>query len=95
MAPDVIAGTGRRTCALSELMVLPSWRKTGTARRLHDALLAARTEERATLLVDQGHPKVRALYEGWGWQVLGGLRPRIEHAPLFHAMLRPLAGRLG
>ncbi|MEV3926464.1 MULTISPECIES: GNAT family N-acetyltransferase [Actinomycetes] len=86
----LIAETGTRTYALSELMVRKPWRKTGTARRIHDALLAARTEERATLLVDQTHPKVHALYESWGWQTLGDLRPRIPDAPLFHAMLLPL-----
>ncbi|MFI5987081.1 GNAT family N-acetyltransferase [Streptomyces sp. NPDC051555] len=90
---DVVEETGTRTYALSELMVRTPWRKTGTARQLHDALLAARTEERATLLVDQNHPKVWALYESWGWQTLGDLRPRIQDAPLFHAMLLELPGR--
>ncbi|WP_405483146.1 GNAT family N-acetyltransferase [Streptomyces anulatus] len=84
---DVVAETGIRTFALSELMVREPWRKTGTARRLHDTLLTARREERATLLVDQDHPKVHALYESWGWTTLGGLRPRLDDAPLFHAML--------
>ncbi|MCX4736975.1 GNAT family N-acetyltransferase [Streptomyces sp. NBC_01363] len=91
---DVPAGTitetGTRTYALSELMVRTPWRKTGTARRLHDELLAARPEKRATLLVLKDHPKVRALYESWGWQTLGDLRPRIPHAPLFHSMLLDL-----
>ncbi|MEU9624993.1 acetyltransferase [Streptomyces sp. NPDC087228] len=68
-------------------MVRAPWRKTGTARRLHDALLAARPEERATLLVDQDHPKVHTLYQSWGWQTLGDLRPSIPDAPLFCAML--------
>ncbi|MFF1918669.1 hypothetical protein ACFVYE_45665 [Streptomyces sp. NPDC058239] len=71
-------------------MVRTPWRKTGTARRLHDALLAARPEQRATLLVVQDRPKVHALYQSWGWKTLGGLRPRIPDAPLFHAMLLDL-----
>jgi len=87
---DVIEETGTRTYALSELMVRLPWRKTGTARKLHDALLAGRPEDRATLLVDQEHPKVHALYESWGWRTLGDLRPRIPDAPLFHAMLLDL-----
>ncbi|MFJ2752805.1 GNAT family N-acetyltransferase [Streptomyces sp. NPDC087297] len=87
---DVVAETGTRTYALSELMVRVPWRKTGTARQLHDALLAGRLEERATLLVDQSHPKVHALYASWGWTTLGDLRPRIPDAPLFHAMLLDL-----
>lgn len=90
---DVVRETGTRTYALSELMVRTPWRKTGSARQLHDALFAEQTVERATLLVRQSHPKVRALYEAWGWKVLGDLRPRIEHAPLFHAMLLDLPQR--
>lgn len=84
------AENGSRTFALSELMVLPPWRKTGTAKAIHDALLTTRTEQRATLLVDRDHPRVRALYESWGWRWFSGLRPRIPHAPLFDAMLRNL-----
>ncbi|MEU3551274.1 hypothetical protein [Streptomyces longwoodensis] len=56
---------------VSELMVRVPWRKTGAARQLHGALLEDRPEERATLLVDQEHPKVHVLYESWGWQTLG------------------------
>ncbi|WP_257139894.1 GNAT family N-acetyltransferase [Streptomyces sp. or20] len=84
---DVTTETGTRTYALSELMVREPWRKTGTARRLHDTLLTHRPEQRATLLVDQDHPKVHALYRSWGWTTLGDLRPRLPGAPLFHAML--------
>ncbi|MET9915385.1 GNAT family N-acetyltransferase [Streptomyces sp. NPDC006476] len=88
---DLVRETGARTYALSELMVRIPWRKTGISRQLHDALLAERTEERATLLVRQSHPKVHALYESWGWKTIGDLRPRIEHAPLMHAMLLDLS----
>ncbi|MDP5317361.1 hypothetical protein [Streptomyces poriferorum] len=87
---DVVAETGTRTYALSELMVRRPWRKTGMFRQLHDALLDVRPERRATLLVDQEHPKVHALYGSWGWQTLGDLRPRIPDASLFHAMIRSL-----
>ncbi|MFE5940176.1 GNAT family N-acetyltransferase [Streptomyces sp. NPDC056470] len=87
---DVVEETGERTYALSELMVRLPWRGTGAAKALHDALLTHRDEERATLLVEQAHPKVRALYEGWGWRKLGDLRPRFDGAPLFDAMLLPL-----
>ncbi|MFJ3214092.1 hypothetical protein [Streptomyces flaveolus] len=93
MPADVVEETGTRTYALSELTVRLPWRKTGAARRLHDALLDARPEQRATLLVDQDHPKIHALYESWGWRTLGDLRPRISDAPLFHAMLLDLSQR--
>ncbi|MEH0467219.1 hypothetical protein [Streptomyces acidiscabies] len=87
-APDhVIQETGSRTYAISELMVRVPWRKTGLSRRLHDALLADRTETRATLLVRTSHPKVGALYESWGWKLFGQIIPRIEGAPKFDVML--------
>ncbi|MER5488406.1 hypothetical protein ABT024_35035 [Streptomyces sp. NPDC002812] len=63
ISPDLIEETGTRTYALSELMVRAPWRKTGTAKALHDALLTNRPEERAMLLVDQEHPKVHQLYQ--------------------------------
>jgi hypothetical protein len=47
-------------------------------------------EQRATLLVDKTHPKVKALYETCGWQQFGDLRPRIPDAPTFDAMILPL-----
>ncbi|MFI6143775.1 GNAT family N-acetyltransferase [Streptomyces griseus] len=87
---DVTAETGTRTYALSELMIREPWRKTGTARRLHDSLLTHRPEQRATLLVDQNHPKVHALYRSWGWTTLGDLRPSLPDAPIFQAMLLAL-----
>lgn len=74
-------------------MVRTPWRKTGTARQLHDALLTPRPEQRATLLVVQDHPKVHTLYKSWGWKTLGDLRPRIPNAPLFHTMLLDLSPR--
>ncbi|MGW5732902.1 MULTISPECIES: hypothetical protein [Streptomyces] len=84
---EAITETGTRTYAVSESMVRAPWRKTGVSRRLHDTLLQDRHQERATLLVDHQHPKVRALYEKWGRKTLADLRPRQEHAPLYHAML--------
>ncbi|MGW2207452.1 GNAT family N-acetyltransferase [Streptomyces sp. NPDC001774] len=87
---ELVEETGERTYALSELMVRLPWRGAGAAKVLHDALLAGRPEERATLLVEQNHPRVRALYESWGWEKLGDLRPRMEGAPLFDAMVLPL-----
>ena len=91
----VVRETGTRTYAVSELMVRVPWRKTGVSRRLHDELLTDRPEGRATLLVRSSHPKVRALYESWGWKGLGQLIPRIESAPKFDAMLLKIPHRTG
>ncbi|MFJ8230274.1 GNAT family N-acetyltransferase [Streptomyces sp. NPDC094448] len=63
--------------ALKEIGVRPAWRKTGTARRIHDALLAAREEPYATLMVNPaaGEGKVRALYRTWGYVDIGQSQP--------------------
>lgn len=78
---------GARTFALYEIMVNAPWRGTGTAERIHEYLLAGRRETRATLLVETAHPKVKALYERWGYRHLGDQRP-FSDAPLYATMLR-------
>lgn len=88
--PSETAETGERTFALNELMVRSRWRRTGTARRIHDELVGARTEERVTLLVEASHPKVRRLYESWGYVCLSRIRPDLPNAPLLDAMLLQL-----
>ncbi len=52
-------GPDDSTFSVSELMVRQQWRKTGTAERLHTALLADRPEALAVLLVDPDRPKVQ------------------------------------
>ncbi|GFH38310.1 hypothetical protein SCWH03_45520 [Streptomyces pacificus] len=63
--------------ALKEIGVRPTWRKTGTARRIHDALLAIRDEPYVTLMVSPaaGDGKVHALYESWGYEDIGQSQP--------------------
>jgi GNAT superfamily N-acetyltransferase len=87
---DFTRETGERTFALSELMVRTPWRKTGAAHRLHDALLAHRTEQRVTLLVHQQHPKVVTLYTSWGYHTIGATTPPFPGAPDLYAMVLPL-----
>lgn len=77
------------TFCVSELMVRPRWRKTGTSERLHSALLADRPEALAVLLVDPKHPKVQALYETWGYRRIGDRRP-FPDGPDLAVMLREL-----
>ncbi|MGI5443782.1 N-acetyltransferase family protein [Streptomyces shenzhenensis] len=75
--------------AIKEIGVRPSWRKTGTARRIHDALLADREEPYATLMVNAaaGDGKVRALYRSWGYQDIGHSQPS-PASPLLTVMIR-------
>ena len=86
---DQLAETDTRTFALCEVMVRDPWRGTGIARLLHDELLSHRIEERSHLLVEPDHPKVRALYERWGYQWMGVMRPYTD-APRYDSLLRPL-----
>ncbi|MFC5724137.1 GNAT family N-acetyltransferase [Streptomyces gamaensis] len=89
LTPEFTHETGSRTFAVSEVMVGPPWRKTGTSTRLHDELITGRPEERATLLVDSAHPKVQALYETWGYTAIGQTKP-FDDAPVMTAMIRTL-----
>lgn len=77
------------TFSISELLVRPRWRKSGEAFALHEELLATRPEALAVLLVDTDHPKVLALYEGWGYEKVGVQRPFLD-APLYAVMIKPL-----
>lgn len=80
--------TDTRTFALCEVMVLPEARGKGIARTLHEELLSHRIEERSHLLVEETHPRVRALYERWGYVKMGA----IQHpgSPRYVSMWRPI-----
>ncbi|MEU7093049.1 GNAT family N-acetyltransferase [Kitasatospora aureofaciens] len=78
-----------RTFALCEVMVREGYRGTGTARTLHEKLLSHRIEERSNLLVDEEHPKVRALYERWGYTEMGIMQPYPD-SPRYVSMWRPI-----
>ncbi|MCW5253496.1 GNAT family N-acetyltransferase [Streptomyces sp. SHP 1-2] len=74
------------TFHFSELMVREQWRKTGAAERLHRALMNARDDDLAALLVDVTHPKVEALYESWGYRKIGEDQP-FPDSPVYAVML--------
>jgi GNAT superfamily N-acetyltransferase len=86
---DLTRETGDRTFALNEIMVRAPWRRIGVARRLHDTLLTGRTEERATLLVEQGNLPAKAAYRRWGWRHVGFLQP-FPDAPVYDSMVLDL-----
>lgn len=86
--------TGNRTLALFELMVRTPWRGLGAARFIHDELLRARYEERVSLGVERDHPKVKALYESWGYRSAGEEQP-FPSAPVYFLMWRPLGWEQG
>lgn len=83
--------TERPAVALKEIGVRSVWRKTGTARRIHDALLATRSEPFVTLMVNPaaGDGKVHALYRSWGYNDIGQSQPS-PSSPLLSVMIRPI-----
>jgi len=81
--------TERPAVALKEIGVRPAWRKTGTARRIHDGFLTARDEPFVTLMVNSsaGDGKVHALYESWGYEDIGQSQPS-PASPVLTVMIR-------
>ncbi|KPI08945.1 hypothetical protein OK074_3469 [Actinobacteria bacterium OK074] len=77
------------TFGLCEIMVRRPWRGNGIARCIHDELMGQRQEARASLLVDGTHPKVRALYESWGYRKVGQMQP-FGDSPRYDAMVLDL-----
>ncbi|MFD7644367.1 GNAT family N-acetyltransferase [Kitasatospora sp. NPDC059795] len=75
---------------IKEIGVRIPWRGTGTARRIHDELLAHRAENRVTLMVNPlaGEGKVQALYTSWGYQAINSQQPSPD-SPRLTAMMRP------
>ncbi|MFJ9695794.1 GNAT family N-acetyltransferase [Kitasatospora sp. NPDC101183] len=74
---------------IKEIGVRTPWRGTGTALRIHDELLAGRSEDRVTLLVNPlaGDGKVQAVYRSWGYQAINTQQPSPE-SPHLIAMVR-------
>ncbi|MEU0841850.1 GNAT family N-acetyltransferase [Streptomyces sp. NPDC005962] len=77
------------TFGLCEIMVRLPWRGKGVARGIHDELMRQRAEERASLLVDHERRKVRALYEKWGYRLVGEIQP-FSDSPRYDALVLPL-----
>ncbi|WP_225848205.1 GNAT family N-acetyltransferase [Streptomyces sp. HPF1205] len=90
-APEVRDyGVGGNMFGLCEIMVRAPWRGAGAARTIHDELMRDRPEPRASLLVEQSHPRVRATYERWGYQAVATSRPYPD-APAYDAMVLDLS----
>ncbi|MEV5576463.1 GNAT family N-acetyltransferase [Spirillospora sp. NPDC052269] len=87
--PGYTDENGRRTFALSELMVRQDATRRGVGRRLHDELLGSRPESRATLLVRPTNDAYLA-YRRWGWTTIGQLRPDLPDAPTFDVLMHGL-----
>lgn len=85
--PGFTHETGRRTFALSEIMVSQEHTGRGLAHALHDHLLSGREESRATLLVRPENTRAYRAYLRWGWQKVAQLRPGWDDAPTFDVLI--------
>lgn len=81
---------GTRTFALSEIMVREDLTGQGIAHTLHNQLLAARPETRATLLVEPDNTTAYRAYTRWGWHKAAQLRPNWPDAPIWDVLILPL-----
>ncbi len=83
---DVTKG---QTFGIVDMMVREKWRRRGIAEALHQHLLAGRTEDRATLLVNPiNEPALRA-YRKWGYEMVGRIQPFAD-SPKYEAMIQVL-----
>ncbi len=78
--------------ALKEIGLHPACRKTGTARRIHDALLTTCDEPYVTLMVNPaaGDGKVHTLYKLWGYEDIGQSQPS-PASPVLTVMIQPIS----
>jgi GNAT superfamily N-acetyltransferase len=93
---DVTAERPGRTFALVELLVRASWRRQGIGRSLHDLLLSARDEERATFVVPPAAAAAQAAFQNWGWRKVARTRNPVPGEPASDVLVIGLpAGRAG
>jgi GNAT superfamily N-acetyltransferase len=86
LSDDFTRESGSRTVAVREIMVRRPWRGTGLSLDLHQAFLDQFDVERATLLVESSHDKVRRLYESWGYRWVAS-QPAVPDAPRMDALV--------
>lgn len=88
-SPEMTAERPGRTFLLFDYAVRASLRGRGLGRRLHNALLGSRDEERATLTVQPTAKGTKAIYEHLGWRRVGQFEGGpTSAAPVFDVYLR-------
>jgi GNAT superfamily N-acetyltransferase len=85
--PGFASEDGHRTFALSEIMVRQEMTGRGIAHALHDELLGARHEKRATLLAEPENTPAYRAYTSWGWHTV----PRLARCAAFRRSHPPAA----
>ncbi|MGB6162435.1 MAG: GNAT family N-acetyltransferase [Pseudonocardiaceae bacterium] len=85
--PTFTREDGHRTFALFEVIVKPHHQGHGIGRRIHDDLLAQRSEQRVTVATNHGNIHARNTYSKWGYHHIGTRQPT-PPAPLLDVFLR-------
>ncbi|WP_175440461.1 GNAT family N-acetyltransferase [Micromonospora yangpuensis] len=89
VSPEVAREWPGRTFVLFDYAVARAHRGVGVGRGIHDALLASRREQRATLTVQPTATATKQIYERWRWRWVGQLEGGAEAAaPVFDVYLR-------
>jgi len=73
---DPVDSDSGHSFGIAELGVHPGWRRRRLASRLHEALLAGRSEPRVVLWVRADAPAARATYARWGYRLIGSVPDR-------------------
>jgi GNAT superfamily N-acetyltransferase len=84
---DITTEHPGRTFALVELLVRASWRRQGIGMTLHDLLLSARREERATLTVLPGANPAQTAFQSWGWRKVARTRDPAPSSPVLDVLV--------
>ncbi|HWM37056.1 MAG TPA: hypothetical protein VNS49_08060 [Streptomyces sp.] len=71
-----------RVFVMTELMVLPSFRRSDVATRLQEQLVTHAGISLAVTLIDQENAPARGALQSWTWQSLGKITPASGGAPL-------------
>ncbi|MFE1957240.1 GNAT family N-acetyltransferase [Streptomyces sp. NPDC059479] len=78
------------TFKLCENMLRQEWRKRGISQLMHEELMGHRQERKSQLLVRRERPRLRAMYEAWGYEHVGEKLP-FPDSPLYDVMVLDLA----
>ena len=88
---ELTAEWNGRTFAIIDMAVREDYRKRGIGRTLLVALLASRSEQRATLTVQPVATDTKEFYDHLGWQRVGTTKaPAGAVSPFFDVYLLPL-----
>jgi GNAT superfamily N-acetyltransferase len=89
--PELTDEWSNRTVVIIDFVLRAAYRRKGIGRAMHEAFLAGRTEERATLLVrpEPEAAPAQTAYRRWGYRQVGRLQP-FPDAPEYDALMLDL-----